>query len=379
MTLKENKKHTKHTKLIKPIGGEFHTNEWALLGAPCSIINDFASKLASELSKSLRLGYIDASHQEIHQEHPFSVYYQDKQAYSHIESTVEFAQKQNKKYFSSLDMLLVNGNHFQGDKQIVFINERKKESLSRKLDRLTDLRVIVLENKDQQLHDFIKPFRSEKVSILDITEIDKLVGIILEDARGYIPKLNGLVLAGGKSVRMGYDKGTINYHGKAQREHEADILSNFCEKVFFSFSEKQEVLGTEAYPVIKDTFTGLGPYGAILSAFRVFPNQAWISLACDLPMMDNDALKMLIENRNSSKLATCFHNPKTKFPEPLITIWEPRAYPVLLEFLSQGYSCPRKVLINSEIEEIHVGDNYFMENVNDQETYHTIKKKLKLL
>ena len=38
------------------------------------------------------------------------------------------------------------------------------------------------------------------------------------------------------------------------------------------------------------------------------------------------------------------------FPEPLITIWEPRSYPTLMQFLTQGYSCPRKVLMNSDIQ-----------------------------
>ena len=75
-------------------------------------------------------------------------------------------------------------------------------------------------------------------------------------------------------------------------------------------------------------------------------------------------------------MATCFHNPDTKFPEPLITIWEPRAYPVLLEFLSQGYSCPRKVLINTDIEEIHVEEVAFMENVNDPQAFDMVKTKL---
>jgi molybdenum cofactor guanylyltransferase len=54
----------------------------------------------------------------------------------------------------------------------------------------------------------------------------------------------------------------------------------------------------------------------------------------------------------------------SRFPEPLITIWEPRAYPLLLQFLSQGYSCPRKVLINSDVELLQVPDVQAIQNVN---------------
>lgn len=84
-------------------------------------------------------------------------------------------------------------------------------------------------------------------------------------------------------------------------------------------------------------------------------------------------------NRNPSKLATVFLDSEGKFPEPLITIWEPRAYPVLLRYLSQGYSCPRKVLINSDVEVLKAPDVQEFQNINDPEAYasaiKTIKKK----
>ena len=63
-------------------------------------------------------------------------------------------------------------------------------------------------------------------------------------------------------------------------------------------------------------------------------------------------------------MATAFYDSDNKFPEPLITIWEARAYPILLQFLSQGYSCPRKVLINSDIELLAAPNVSELKNVN---------------
>ena len=65
-----------------------------------------------------------------------------------------------------------------------------------------------------------------------------------------------------------------------------------------------------------------------------------------------------------------------QFPEPLITIWEPKAYPILLNYLSQGYSCPRKVLINSDVEIVEV-DEYFIQNINTPSEYEKAKNELK--
>ena len=81
-------------------------------------------------------------------------------------------------------------------------------------------------------------------------------------------------------------------------------------------------------------------------------------------------------NRDPGKLATCFYNPDTDFPEPLITIWEPRAYPVMLQFLAQGYSCPRKVLINSDVKLIKEIDKNAFFNVNTASDFLETQRRL---
>lgn len=170
---------------------------------------------------------------------------------------------------------------------------------------------------------------------------------------------------------MGKDKGELDYHGKPQREFMADLLSQFCEETYVSVRGNQGV--ESEYELLEDTFVGLGPFGAIASAMRKNPNTAWLVVACDLPLLDEKTLQFLVENRNASKVATAIYNPETDFPEPLITIWEPRSYQVMLNFLTQGYSCPRKVLINSEIELLKVEDVKVLLNVNDAEGYEQVK------
>src|SRR4051812_47661865 len=52
--------------------------------------------------------------------------------------------------------------------------------------------------------------------------------------------LNGLVLAGGKSERMGRDKTRINWHGKEQCYYISDLLKPFCSEVFISCRHEQQ-------------------------------------------------------------------------------------------------------------------------------------------
>jgi len=181
-----------------------------------------------------------------------------------------------------------------------------------------------------------------------------------------IPVINGLVLAGGKSVRMGFDKTVIEWHGKDQRSYMADALKAICNDVFISCrTEQQDEI--KNYKTIADTFTGLGPYGAILSAFRENPDVAWLVTASDLPLMDKATLQYLINYRNISAVATTFESPHDGLPEPLITIWEPKAYHILLSFLAQGYSCPRKVLRNNDVHIIKAQYPEKLMNVNTEE------------
>jgi molybdopterin-guanine dinucleotide biosynthesis protein A len=152
------------------------------------------------------------------------------------------------------------------------------------------------------------------------------------------------------------------------------LLDATTSKAFYSVRSGQE--SDKQEEVIEDTFTGLGPYGAILSAFRKDPNAAWLVTACDQPFITKTTLELLIQKRNSSKVATAFYNPETDFPEPLITIWEPRAYGRLLHFLIQGDYCPPKVVINSDIELVNLEDNSVLDNINTPEEWEVAMRKI---
>jgi molybdopterin-guanine dinucleotide biosynthesis protein A len=160
-------------------------------------------------------------------------------------------------------------------------------------------------------------------------------------------KIFGLVLAGGKSKRMGFDKGAIQWHGKEQRYYMADLLGDVCDEVFISCRPEQQHNIDVRYKTLPDSYTGMGPYGAILSAFKEHPAVTWLVVACDLPLLDHNTLKCLLQHRDRSCIATTFKSPFDGLPEPLITVWEPSSYPMLLSFRSEGYSCPRKALIRS--------------------------------
>ena len=162
------------------------------------------------------------------------------------------------------------------------------------------------------------------------------------------PLLYGLVLAGGKSIRMGQDKGTIAWHGREQRYYMADLLHNVCDKVFISCRPEQQSEIDPEYKTLPDTHEGSGPIIAMLSAFKAYPEAAWLITACDLPLLDLITLRYLIHNRDIAKIATTFESPFDTLPEPLITIWEPQSKELLQAYYEEGFKCPRKLLIKND-------------------------------
>jgi len=188
--------------------------------------------------------------------------------------------------------------------------------------------------------------------------------------------LYGLVLAGGKSTRMGRDKGSIHYHGVSQRVFAARLLSEWCQEVFVSCRKEQvPTLEPELRPLV-DTFENLGPIGGILTALHFKPDAAWLVVACDLPFLSHDSLRALVEARNTSKVATAYQNPDNQMPEPLIAIYEPQSNLGLLDSVKNGQNCPRKFLLNSDCHLITPETPDVIANINTPEEHRAALSKL---
>ncbi|MUH35860.1 molybdenum cofactor guanylyltransferase [Zobellia amurskyensis] len=184
------------------------------------------------------------------------------------------------------------------------------------------------------------------------------------------PKIYGLVLAGGKSTRMGKDKGLIPYHGMPQRDYLYNLLGRVCEKTFLSIRPEQQNEIADDVEVIVDENKYKGPYNGLLSAHLQHPDVAWLVLACDLPLIDLQALQELIAARDPNKVASSFAQKEDPLPEPLCAIWEPTAFQESLTYLESGNgTCPRKYLINSDVKLVFPSNPNVLLNANSEEEY----------
>lgn len=187
----------------------------------------------------------------------------------------------------------------------------------------------------------------------------------------------GLILSGGKSTRMGNDKGLIAYHGIPQRQYLYQMAKRFCSEVFYSIRAGQETDFDNNVNFIMDRDEYRGPLNGILSAHKTQPDVAWLILACDLPLFDEFALKDLLKARDSKRTATAYATRKSNLPEPLVAIWEPNGLKKVMDYMRTAKSsCPRKFLINSNVKLVYPKNDEVLYNANTLEEFEFAKSKL---
>lgn len=368
--------HKKHAALARPSLGQFGRYEMAFVGTDCGSIRRVCGQLAAGLSSTWKTGFVDAAHPKTDSPEPLpglletgaALDFSDNISHRQFLWKADLNPFQRRPIFNEIDLVLINGNHFEGKKQAVFIDLKKEKSLLKRLGQLTDVAVFILAEGQTEPFDWLKIALPDwqNIPVFEEKDADGLLLFFETGLKKTVAPLCGLILAGGKSVRMGRDKTQIEWHdGQPQTLFLMDLMKKAgLSEVFISCRAEQAEAFSAVGPVLADSFLGLGPFGAICSAFLKKPDSAWLVIACDLPFLDEAALRFLIEKRNPSRLATSFKSPTDGLPEPLVAIWEPKSWPVLLQFLGQGYSCPRKVLRNSEVELVQPVEPDWVMNVN---------------
>jgi molybdopterin-guanine dinucleotide biosynthesis protein A len=175
----------------------------------------------------------------------------------------------------------------------------------------------------------------------------------------------GLVLAGGKSRRMGRDKALLDHNGQSQLAYVAGVLDACVEKVFVSTRPDQADDEQRAqYAQIVDRYDDLGPVAGILSALEEEPEVDWLVVACDLPNIDEQTIRYLLEQRAGEQDFTAFTSSHDGLPEPLCAVYPSGCDSIIRQFIDEGMNCPRKILIRSETRLLDQPHPEALDNVN---------------
>lgn len=185
-----------------------------------------------------------------------------------------------------------------------------------------------------------------------------------------VADLYGLILAGGRSKRMGEDKASINYHGKPQLDYLLEVMNECLKRVFISTRPNQSIHND--VNVIEDAFDVHGPLNGLLSAHRFSPDKAWLVIAVDMPLVNKSTIQKLVDNRDPNGLATAYQS--ASLPEPLAAIWESKG----LEKIHQNFNSgeivyPRRFLIENEVKVVTPMNHIELRNINTNSELRDVK------
>jgi molybdopterin-guanine dinucleotide biosynthesis protein A len=105
-------------------------------------------------------------------------------------------------------------------------------------------------------------------------------------------KLNAFILAGGKSSRMGVDKGLVHLSGKPMIQYIIDTLEQLKLPIqIVSNNSEYEQFG---FPVHQDLIKDKGPIGGIYTALSSSDSELNLIISCDTPFVNSALIESLI-------------------------------------------------------------------------------------
>jgi len=181
-------------------------------------------------------------------------------------------------------------------------------------------------------------------------------------------QITGIILAGGKSSRMGSDKGLIPLNGKPMIEHVINHLKKLdIPIIIISNNPEYEKFGL---PVYEDEFKDKGPVAGIYTGLLHSKTDTNIVLSCDVPFVSTELLQYLLDNSKNNRVTLPKLNGKI---HPLVGVYKTDSLPTFKEHLKNDQRKLIKVCnhLNSCILDLsshpELNNEALFKNMNTQE------------
>ncbi|MBP7506263.1 MAG: molybdenum cofactor guanylyltransferase [Prolixibacteraceae bacterium] len=163
--------------------------------------------------------------------------------------------------------------------------------------------------------------------------------------------ISGGILAGGKSSRMGTEKGLQTFKGKSLILYSVEALKPFCTE--FLISSNNISYHQFKFPLVKDVVTDCGPLGGLLSLLKKTRKEYLFLLACDMPFVTSETIKSLFEGIGE---AECIVPKIGNKMEPLCAIYSKSLIPEIEKQITTGDYSMHTLIMNSSRKFVHFAE-----------------------
>ncbi len=133
------------------------------------------------------------------------------------------------------------------------------------------------------------------------------------------------ILIGGESSRFGKPKHLQVIGGKTWVERTIEIVRPYVDGIAI-LGAGEVPTSLRPLPVLCDIPGRRGPLAGMLAATRWMPLASWLFLPCDLPLLSDDAVRWLLDQRRPGSWAVLPQLTNAPSPEPLLAYYDFRVF-----------------------------------------------------
>ena len=148
--------------------------------------------------------------------------------------------------------------------------------------------------------------------------------------------ITSIVLAGGRSLRLGRDKATETINGQSLVKRVVTSLSSLTNNIIIVSGNDKAYLGLDGYPglrVVADVYPGKGPLVGIYSGLTASAAEYNLVVACDMPFLNRELIAYLFKERAGYDVVL----PRLDdMVESLHAVYSRACLPIIEEMFRQG-------------------------------------------
>ena len=169
----------------------------------------------------------------------------------------------------------------------------------------------------------------------------------------------GIILAGGKSSRMGQDKGLIKVNGKLMVEHVIDEVKKVVDEIIIiANNDEYEQLD---YSVYKDLIEEKGPVAGTYTGLHYSQASTNVIVSCDVPKISSELLGYLLNQSSGYQVTVPLHQGKT---HQLVGVYDKSCLPVFKNALKEDKLRLRDVNETLTLNKVEISSDLDFYNEN---------------
>ncbi|MDF2502089.1 MAG: Molybdopterin-guanine dinucleotide biosynthesis protein [Anaerosporomusa subterranea] len=151
-------------------------------------------------------------------------------------------------------------------------------------------------------------------------------------SRNFVPRPSGIILAGGKSSRMGSDKASLAWGDSDILHRQLTVLATVCDELIV-VSNELRYIRFPAVRVVADRYGDCGPLGGLEAGLAAAQPGLCFVVACDMPFLDAGSVSYISQTANGVDAAVPLVDNRW---HPLYAAYQTTCLPVIRLQLKAG-------------------------------------------